>query len=113
METLESALRMLLEHTVPVTETETLPLADASGRVCAQDIVSPIAVPPFDRSPLDGYALHSEDLKGASRERPVRLRVIGEADALCEGDSLPRVFVRAVPVSGILHLHACHDRIAG
>ena len=83
METLENALRLLLKHTFPVTDTEECLLSDAMGRVCAQDIKSPIAVPPFDRSPLDGYALHSEDLKGACRERPVRLKVIGEADAGC------------------------------
>lgn len=83
METLENALRLLLDRTIPVTDTEDCSLAECLGRVCAQDIFSPIAVPPFDRSPLDGYALHSEDLKGASREKPVLLKVIGEADAGC------------------------------
>ncbi len=84
MESLENALRLLLDHAASAADTEELSLADAAGRVCAQDILSPIAVPPFDRSPLDGYAVHSEDLKGASKETPVFLKVIGEADAGCE-----------------------------
>ena len=83
METLESALERLLEHANPVRETERLPLCAALGRVCAQEVVSPIDVPPFDRSPLDGYALHSGDIAGASREAPVVLTVVGEACAGC------------------------------
>lgn len=83
METLESALALLLSHAAPVPGRETVPLSCARGRVAAQDIASPIPVPPFDRSPLDGYALNSRDIAGASRERPVRLRVIGEACAGC------------------------------
>lgn len=83
MQTLESALQLLLEHAHAIERTQEAPLADALGRVAARDIASPIAVPPFDRSPLDGYCLHSEDIAGASRERPARLRVIGEACAGC------------------------------
>lgn len=83
METLESALALLLEHAAPVRETEEVPLGDALGRVAAEDVASPIAVPPFDRSPLDGYCLHSEDIADASREHPAVLTVIGEACAGC------------------------------
>ena len=83
MQTLESALELLLQNTHRVSRTETCSLENALGRVLAEDVVSPMNVPPFDRSPLDGYALHSEDLAGASRENPVRLKVIGEADAGC------------------------------
>lgn len=83
METLESALALLLEHAAPVRETEEIPLGDALGRIAAEDVASPIAVPPFDRSPLDGYCLHSEDIAGASREHPAVLTVIGEACAGC------------------------------
>lgn len=83
METLESALALLIEHTAPVREVECVPLLGALGRVCAQEVASPIDVPPFDRSPLDGYALHSADIAGATREHPARLTVIGEACAGC------------------------------
>lgn len=83
MESMESALELLLAHAAPVCETEELALDEALGRVAAQDVASPIAVPPFDRSPLDGYALHSEDIAQASRENPAVLRVVGEACAGC------------------------------
>ena len=37
--------------------------------------------PPFDRSPVDGYACKAEDLAGAAKEHPVRLKVMEEIDA--------------------------------
>ena len=83
METLESALALLIENAIPVRETERVPLLGALGRVCAREVASPIDVPPFDRSPLDGYALHSADIAGASREAPAVLTVVGEACAGC------------------------------
>ena len=83
METLESALLLLTEHVHPVAQTEQLPLGAALWRVCAQEVASPMDVPPFDRSPLDGYALHSADIAGASREAPAVLTVVGEACAGC------------------------------
>lgn len=81
--TLESALATLLAHAAPVDGVETLPLLDALHRVAAADVASPIDVPPFHRSPLDGYALHSADIVSASRDNPAVVRVIGEACAGC------------------------------
>lgn len=46
----------------PIEGTETLPLAQALGRVLAADVVSPIDVPAHDNSAMDGYALHGADL---------------------------------------------------
>ena len=67
MESLEGALSILLSHAKPVTDAQELPLLDALNRIAAEDVVSPMNVPPFNRSPLDGYALHSEDIADASR----------------------------------------------
>lgn len=53
------------------------------GRTLAQDVAAPLDQPPFDRSPLDGYALRSRDSSGASRERPVPLAVV---DTVYAGD---------------------------
>ena len=83
MQTPETALKLLLEHAFPSERTQTCSLPDALGRVLAEDVVSPMSVPPFDRSPLDGYALKSVDIEGATKEKPACLRVIGEADAGC------------------------------
>ena len=60
---------------------ENCSLADALGRVLAQDIAAAIPIPPFDRSPWDGYALRSADVNNASRERPVTLKISEELPA--------------------------------
>lgn len=43
-------------------DAESLPLATAAGRITAAPVLSPIFVPPFDNSAMDGYALRIEDL---------------------------------------------------
>jgi molybdopterin molybdotransferase len=58
-----------------------VPLRQAVGRVLAQDVQSPINVPAFDKSPLDGYAVRAEDTATASPDNPVVLRVIDEVPA--------------------------------
>lgn len=83
METLESAAKILFDHAECVKETQIIPLGEVLGRIAARDVASAINVPPFDRSPLDGYCLHSEDIAGASRENPAVLEVVGEACAGC------------------------------
>lgn len=62
-------------------EVERVPISEALGRVLAEDIVSPINVPPFDRATVDGYAVRAEDTFMASESEPVRLKVIGEVNA--------------------------------
>ena len=52
---------------------EIVPLALALGRVLAEDIASPIDVPPFDRALVDGFALRAADTRGASEAEPRRL----------------------------------------
>jgi len=52
-------------------------LADALGRVLADDVRSPLALPPWDNASMDGYALRSADVSGASASAPRILRVIG------------------------------------
>ena len=83
METLESALALMLSQAQTVRETEDVSLSAALGRVAAQDVLAPVQAPPFDRSPLDGYCLHSGDIAAASPEIPARLSVVGEACAGC------------------------------
>jgi molybdenum cofactor synthesis domain-containing protein len=73
---IEEARALLAAGVRPVGRTEELPVGDAAGRVAAADLASTIFVPPFSRSAMDGYAVVAEDTRGASRERPVRLRVV-------------------------------------
>ena len=62
-------------------------MIEAVGRRTAQDLYSPIDQPPFARSPLDGYALRSEDSKGASPENSAELNVV---DEILAGSYSPR-----------------------
>jgi len=78
---LEAAIETLLGEINPVTRTRLVPLEQAAGGISAQSVHAPIDMPPFDRSPLDGYALCSGDSAGASRTCPVKLRVIAEISA--------------------------------
>lgn len=76
----EKARDLLLSLVCP-GETERVPLDESAGRVLAQELRAAENVPPFDRSPYDGYALRAEDVKGASQEKPVTLRVVEEIPA--------------------------------
>ncbi|ACS33941.1 molybdopterin molybdotransferase MoeA [Thermococcus gammatolerans] len=75
------ALELLLNDLDEISEVEEVPLDEALGRVLAEDVVSPIDSPPFDRSAVDGYALRAEDTFQAREYSPVELRVIDEITA--------------------------------
>jgi len=77
----EQAMEQILQYTPVINETEEVELNKAGGRILAQDMVAEFNNPPFDRSPVDGYACKAEDLAGASPEYPVRLKVMEEIDA--------------------------------
>ena len=57
---------------------ETLRTIETLGRVTAQPITSPEALPAFRRSTVDGYAVRAADTFGASDSLPAYLRVVGE-----------------------------------
>jgi molybdopterin molybdotransferase len=59
----------------PVTEVESVGVLDALGRVLAQDLVSPISVPPHDNSAMDGYAFDGAQLAQGA----LQLEVVGTA----------------------------------
>ncbi|MBO5340821.1 MAG: molybdopterin molybdotransferase MoeA [Oscillospiraceae bacterium] len=61
--------------------TETVSLDKAAGRVLAKPLVALDNVPPFDRSPYDGYALRSDDVRAASSDCPVTLKITEEIAA--------------------------------
>lgn len=80
---LEQALERMTQGLSPL-DAEVLPAFQALGRTLAYDVTAPMDQPPFDRSPLDGYALRSADIAVADREHPVRLPVV---DTLYAGDA--------------------------
>ncbi len=54
---------------------ESVALGDALGRVLAADAVSPITLPHWDNSAMDGYAVRGDEIRGASEAAPIELRV--------------------------------------
>ncbi|CND94947.1 molybdopterin molybdotransferase MoeA [Yersinia nurmii] len=59
---LEQALKKMLSQVTPLTEMEIIPLTDAAGRITASPVTSPINVPPFANSAMDGYAVRSHEV---------------------------------------------------
>ncbi len=73
---IDEARRRLEAGVSPIARVERVALAAAAGRVAAEMIASPIDVPPFTRSAMDGYAVRAADTAGAAKGHPVHLRVI-------------------------------------
>ena len=84
----DEALRRVLDAATPVSRTSAVRIEDATGRVAAQDVVSPLDVPPFDRAAMDGYALRSADVAEAGPDRPVWLTCI---DRIFTGQVSPHI----------------------
>ena len=73
--TLEEALHLVVRY-APVLNEEYVPLAESVGRRLTSDIRSAFPQPPFDRSPLDGYAVVAADVASATPDTPVKLQVV-------------------------------------
>ena len=73
----------IIDQTDPLSGFETVPVQECAGRISAEKIVSPVDQPPFPRSPLDGFAFRSEDVRGACPERPAQLQQVGYVPAGC------------------------------
>ncbi|MEU1378143.1 gephyrin-like molybdotransferase Glp [Streptomyces triculaminicus] len=58
-----------------------LQLLDAQGCVLVEDVTVPAALPPFDNSSMDGYAVRVADVEGASEEFPAVLTIVGDIAA--------------------------------
>lgn len=80
---IEECLESLLAEADVIEETEWVDIEEACGRVCADNVLSGMMVPHFPKSAMDGYAVKAEEVTGASREKPMKLKVMGE---LCAGD---------------------------
>ncbi|MCW1874710.1 molybdopterin molybdotransferase MoeA [Erwinia sp. INIA-01] len=63
---LDDALSNMLSRITPIDESELLPLPQAAGRINASPVISPMAVPPFDNSAMDGYAVRMADVQSGT-----------------------------------------------
>lgn len=74
----EEARDRVLQQIKPLQPLE-LPLQEAEGCVLAQDVVAPVDIPDFASSAMDGFAVRSHDVAGATPASPVELRIVGRA----------------------------------
>jgi molybdopterin molybdotransferase len=77
----EEARGAVLDAIVGPTPAELAYLVEARGRILAEDVISLTALPPWDNSAMDGYAIRSTDVPAATEDAPVRLDVVGEVRA--------------------------------
>ena len=76
--TVVDALKWVDEQTARLNK-QTVPLAEAAGRVLAEEVTSRVDVPAFDRSMMDGFAVRAADTLGASPYNRLELAVVGES----------------------------------
>ncbi|MDR2501704.1 MAG: molybdopterin molybdotransferase MoeA [Oscillospiraceae bacterium] len=77
----QTARDLLLAVPFTLPPVEHVSLTSARGRVLSEDILADVPIPPFDRSPFDGYAFRGEDTADASQNAPVTLKITEELPA--------------------------------
>jgi molybdopterin molybdotransferase len=96
LKSLDEALAQLLAHAKPLARVEAVSTFDADGRVLAQDLISPLMVPPHDNSSMDGYAVRSADLAAPGAVLQVTQRIAaGSAGVALEAGCAARIFTGA------------------
>lgn len=105
MISLEEAQTLVSRH-IPKLSSEIIPVCDASGRVLASSLRTPAALPRFDASAVDGYAIQSASTRDATPECPVRIPVVSTVRAgatsrvLCGPQRALRIFTGAAIPTG-------------
>jgi len=98
---LDEALAALLARATPLAGADTVSTFDADGRVLAQDLVSPLQVPPHDNSAMDGYALRCADVPQPGSVLPVSQRIpAGSVGAPLQPGTAARIFTGAPVPAG-------------
>lgn len=85
----EASERILAE--IRTLAAESVPLRAALGRVCAEDILATVTMPPWSNSSMDGYAVRSADITPVMKGEPVTLRVVA---TIAAGEFAPKVLKR-------------------
>jgi molybdopterin molybdotransferase len=66
----------IIDSSLKKVGIEKISLEDAYRRVLSEDVISELNSPPFERSAMDGYAIHAEDTFGFSETNPAKLTII-------------------------------------
>lgn len=80
------ARQSILARVAPLTPRR-LPLVEAAGCVLAEDVASPVSLPPWDNSAVDGYAVRAGDVASANENNPIHLRIQQELPAGTTSDT--------------------------
>lgn len=93
----DEALQRLKEQVKPLTDTETIPLADSLHRVLAKPVHSTIQVPPYANSSMDGYAINLDDWNDdPSQLLPISQRIAaGSVGYTLQKKTVARIFTGA------------------
>jgi molybdopterin molybdotransferase len=81
LRTVDEARAAVLAAVAGPVATEVAFLSEALGRVVAEPVVARTALPPWDNSAMDGYAVRAADTAGATEDTPIRLEVVGDVRA--------------------------------
>ncbi|MCL4798171.1 MAG: molybdopterin molybdotransferase MoeA [Burkholderiales bacterium] len=96
MITVDEARAALLSGAVPVSDTETIPTLDATGRVLAADQFSAVDVPPLDNTSMDGYAVRAADCASGEARLAIAQRIAaGTLGAPLAPGTAARIFTGA------------------
>ena len=76
----DKAIASILEN-IPAGQPEAVPLLDAHHRILAEDIHSPVNLPPFANSAMDGYAILASNSTDATEKTSVTLQVVMDIPA--------------------------------
>ena len=78
LQSIDNTLTALFQYITPIQDSEMLPVTLVPGRILAREMLSPIDLPAFNRSAMDGYAVKAADVFGATDSLPAYLRVVGQ-----------------------------------
>lgn len=93
---LEEAQQRIL-GALPAPVVERVAITNVAGRFLAENIFAAVDLPPFDNSAMDGYAVRTADVAGATPASPARLRVVGKIPA-------GGIFTGEIPTGGCVRL---------
>ena len=73
--------KSIISKNLYILERENINLKNAAGRILSEDIVAPFPSPRFNNSAMDGFAVRAIDIKHATEEEPIELKIIDISSA--------------------------------
>ncbi|MEQ8313093.1 MAG: molybdopterin molybdotransferase MoeA [Gammaproteobacteria bacterium] len=91
-----AAIEQLLPRLPRIHETELIAIGDAQGRILAEDFLAATAVPPWDNSAMDGFAVRAADVQSVPVTLPISQRIAaGEVGSALDSGTAARIFTGA------------------